>query len=256
MSLAIFKTDSITPNLAEAKIGLAWRYGFKQDKDGRIILGKCKKCGGVEREAHGHDFIIILNYEFWHDAKTTDKQRLALMDHELCHAAVQTDKEGDEISDTKGRYVYRCRKHDIEEFREIVERHGLYKSDLQAFAESIRQARATPLLNQDEVQFNGNTIPISHFLKAAKTSDDLAEKHAVAKKILGKEYEDFIGPLRDIARLLMKKKKMGVIESVLKIAKDMEAKDKPIPSEYLAAAAVDLIEEQTKDKTTGKKKAG
>ena len=34
------------------------------------------------------------------------------------------DAEGDEAFDTKDRPVWRIRKHDLEEFREIVVRHG------------------------------------------------------------------------------------------------------------------------------------
>lgn len=132
--------------LAEAKIGLAWCFGFKPNADGQVVLGKCKKCGDLEREAHGFDFIIILNYEFWMHAETTKAQRLALLDHELCHAAVKMDEEGVAKMDTHNRPVWRIRRHDVEEFREIVERHGIWKQDLQAFAEAIRQAKQEPLL--------------------------------------------------------------------------------------------------------------
>lgn len=135
------------PELAEAKIDLAWRFGFKEDKDGRLVLGRCKKCSDLDREAHDLDFIIILNHEFWNNAQTSDAQRAALLDHELCHAAVSLDEQGEEKQDEHGRYVYRVRKHDVEEFREIVERHGIWKQDLQQFAESIRQAKKMPLLH-------------------------------------------------------------------------------------------------------------
>lgn len=133
--------------IADAKIALAWRFGFKEDKDGHIVLGKCKKCSDLDREAHDFDFIIILNYEFWNDGQTTDAQRAALLDHELCHASVSTDAQGEEKMDVHGRYVYRVRKHDVEEFREIVDRHGIWKQDLQQFAESIRAAKKQPLLH-------------------------------------------------------------------------------------------------------------
>ena len=139
-------TDKHHEHLSEAKIALAWRKTTNSDADGKLLLGRCKKCSDLEREAHGFDFIIVLNKEFWHDKETTDAKRRALLDHEVTHAQVSRDEEGEEKRDEFGRKVYRIRKHDIEEFREIVERHGLWKGDLEAFARSCREKRAAPLL--------------------------------------------------------------------------------------------------------------
>ncbi len=54
------------------------------------------------------------------------------------------DKDGARY-DERGRRVFRTRKHDIEEFRCIVERHGCYKTDLVAFAQAIVDKRKAPL---------------------------------------------------------------------------------------------------------------
>jgi hypothetical protein len=48
--------------------------------------------------------------------------------------------------DERGRNVWRVRKHDIEEFQAIVERHGCYKRDLENFAKSLLKKTETPLL--------------------------------------------------------------------------------------------------------------
>lgn len=85
----------------------------------------------------------VLNKEFWD--QFDDEKRLALMDHELCHAAAALDSEYAQKYDERGRRVWRVRKHDIEEFRDVVKRHGCYKSDLEEFAKALRDAKKNPL---------------------------------------------------------------------------------------------------------------
>jgi len=131
-------------HLAEAKIALAWRLGAKPDKDGRVVLGLCKKASDLDRELKDLDFVIVLNAEHWD--KFSDAQRAALLDHELCHAQVELDEaSGEPRTDARGRTVYRVRGHDLEEFREVVERHGLYKADLAAFARACAKQKKSPL---------------------------------------------------------------------------------------------------------------
>lgn len=136
-------------HLKDAKIAMAWNFSWKADVDGRLILGKCKKVAPIDRELHGFDFVIMLNFDIWNSAEFADKQRIALVDHELCHAEMAVDEEtGEQKADEAGRLQWRMRKHDIEEFREIVQRHGLYKADLVDFAKTILEKAKTPLLEQ------------------------------------------------------------------------------------------------------------
>lgn len=129
-------------HLRDARIALAWAKAWKPDVDGRLVLGKCKKASDLDRELAAFDFVILLNKGFWQDFDVTDAQRRALLDHELCHAAVAYDQLGEPIEDERGRKVYRIRKHDIEEFAVIVERHGCYKRDLETFAAALRRRGA------------------------------------------------------------------------------------------------------------------
>lgn len=124
-------------DLLKAKIALAWVKKVKPDKDGILLLGKCHKMTDLERELRHYDFVILLNKEVWTDDKFDKKRKLALLDHELCHATKSIGKDGHQKRDEKKRRVWRTRKHEIEEFREIVERHGCYKRDLELFAEAI-----------------------------------------------------------------------------------------------------------------------
>lgn len=133
------------PDLILAKIALAWRKALKPDPDGHLMLGKCVKASDLQKEFSAWDFVILLNREVWMDPEFTPEKKRALVDHELCHAAPALDKELEQKSDERGRKVWRTRKHDIEEFICIVQRHGCYKRDLEQFAEGLLAKREAPL---------------------------------------------------------------------------------------------------------------
>lgn len=134
-------------HLSEAKIALAWRHGWRADADGRMILGQCRKRGDLDRELDGFDFIILLNKEAWE--RLNEKQRRALVDHELCHAQLVIDADGSPKLNDRDRLVTRTKKHNCEEFREVVDRHGLWKQDLEAFAQAAINDAKRPLLPTD-----------------------------------------------------------------------------------------------------------
>lgn len=134
----------------EARVALAWRLRTKADKDGHIVLGKCIKVSDLYREYADYDFIITLNKEFWEDLAVTKEQKIALVDHEMCHAAPSYNGEtGEHEVDERGRYLFRVRGHDVEEFYEIVQRNGLWKRDLVAFAKVLQEKRKAPMFAVD-----------------------------------------------------------------------------------------------------------
>lgn len=134
--------------IAEARIALAWRDEYSMDADGRVVLGKCVKVTALHQQFTEYDFIIVLNRVVWDSPEFTEAQKRALIDHELCHAAIAEDKHGNAVRDERGRQVFRVRKHDIEEFHEIVTRHGCYKRDLEYFAERLLERAKAPLMAQ------------------------------------------------------------------------------------------------------------
>jgi hypothetical protein len=133
-------------DLEGAKIALAWRKRLKSDKDGHLLLGKCVKASDLQRELVNWDFVILLNKEVWQDPGFTTERKSALLDHELCHATRVLDKFHLPANDEYGRSVWRTRKHDIEEFHAIIERHGCYKKDLEKFAEALLKNRGNLVL--------------------------------------------------------------------------------------------------------------
>lgn len=129
----------------DAKIALAWRKSLKADVDGHLVLGKCVKASDLQRELVDWDFVILLNQEVWQHLEFSADKKEALIDHELCHAAEALDADGEPKIDERDRPVWRVRKHDIEEFRDVVERHGCYKRDLEIFAESLLKSKQETL---------------------------------------------------------------------------------------------------------------
>jgi hypothetical protein len=128
-------------HIRKAKIALAWKKHIKPDRDGHILLGKCRKSSDLQREVSEYDFIILLNQEAWEHKEFGHKRQKALLDHELCHAAQAYDKRGRRMKNNRGKYVFRMRHHDVEEFSEIVDRHGIWKHDLQLFADALLKRR-------------------------------------------------------------------------------------------------------------------
>lgn len=172
-------------DLKDARIALAWCLSWKPDVDGRVTLGKCKKASDLDRELTAYDFVIILSREFIENGLVTDDQRCALLDHELSHAAVKYDERGEPVYDERGRTVYRTRKHDIEEFSSIVERHGCWKKDLEFFASALRKAerRASDWVGyqhtRDQLAAIGIDVPLERVMEWS--DDDRREADIYAR---------------------------------------------------------------------------
>jgi hypothetical protein len=99
------------------------------ESKGKALLGRAKKVTGLnaylaestdEQTDEPVEFYVIeLSYFYWRSL--TEKQRRALIDHELCHC--ETDEEGKP----------KMRTHDVEEFSEVIKRHGLWRPDVEQF---------------------------------------------------------------------------------------------------------------------------
>lgn len=85
------------------------------------------------------DFIMLIDRNIW--AGLDLRQKLALVDHELCHMAQATDADGaPRFNQVTGEPIWVIRGHDVEEFGSVVERHGLWNDDLLTFARVIVDA--------------------------------------------------------------------------------------------------------------------
>ena len=97
--------------LQEARIGVLMR-DTAPSSGGMVTYGKAKKVSGENRALIPYDFIIWFAKPIW--AELNLFQRHALADHELCHCIYDN---GD----------CSIRKHDFEEFHDIIERYGFWK---------------------------------------------------------------------------------------------------------------------------------
>lgn len=136
--------ETVHGELQDAKFAIAWRLGWRADANGLLRLGQCRKRSDLDRELDAFDFVILLNKEAW--PTLNDKQKLALIDHEMCHAQIVMDTDGEAKYDDRNRLVCRIRKHDVEEFQQIVDRHGCYTQELSKIAQAGINDAKRPLL--------------------------------------------------------------------------------------------------------------
>lgn len=93
-------------------------------KNGIKALGVTRKIPLKDRALGRADAEIVLDGDWWE--KATADEQTALLDHDLHHIAVKTDKSGNIQYDDLGRAQIVLRKHDVEVgwFKVIAERHG------------------------------------------------------------------------------------------------------------------------------------
>jgi hypothetical protein len=129
------------------------RYVFRNEAQvskGRTVWGKAHKITGMPcylatnapGDANAFDdvppppadmFVMEVAADIWE--KLTARQREALVDHELMHFTIEMDDNAGLVRGIRG--------HDVEEFREVVERHGAWKPDLAEFAEALQLSLLT-----------------------------------------------------------------------------------------------------------------
>jgi predicted SprT family Zn-dependent metalloprotease len=134
--------DKYHPHLQDAKdvIGYYFREGSSD------WAGKAKKCTAFERYVTGNMLFVFINAEAWE--RMSYEQRLALVDHELCHFSRKSTKEVDPktnewvtIYENKNDPdSWSIREHDVEEFSDVIKRHGLWDTGIEKFAAAVREA--------------------------------------------------------------------------------------------------------------------
>lgn len=122
-------------NLQEARIGLLFRSEAPVS-NGRMTLGAAKKVSDDMKPYVNYHFLIWIAADTW--GLLDEKQKEALIDHELCHCSMQDGKVA-------------TRQHDITEFACILERHGVwYPEFLQP--KRVEQAFQAALWHEGKVE--------------------------------------------------------------------------------------------------------
>lgn len=139
-------------------IGQRIEYVFRdkaQKTKGKIVLGMARLISGLnaflstdeDAEEPGEPYFVMeIAYDTWKELE--GEQRLALVDHELCHfwcEDVVDEKTGEE--GTRLAIL----PHDVEEFANIIQRHGLWKPDVEHFGRIAAEKVQRPLDFEVEV---------------------------------------------------------------------------------------------------------
>ena len=130
--------DKHRPNL---KI-LSICYMFREEaaiSDGKVIAGMCIRVDDRHHAIHRHDFLIEIAKDVWDEAPS-EEFKDALLDHELGHCGIRFDEDDTPMSDERtGRWKTYIHKHDVEEFEDVLQRHGAYHEALRSFLRSYAQ---------------------------------------------------------------------------------------------------------------------
>lgn len=136
---------------------------------GKEIWGQARKIGGLNAylsqeegpsEAAAGDvdyFVIEISEPVWRDLDAG--QRKALVDHELCHCTT-------ELNEDTGDLALKLRHHDVEEFRAVVIRHGLWRPDLSDFSAALPEKQrslddAATDADVDDDALDGATVSVN-----------------------------------------------------------------------------------------------
>jgi hypothetical protein len=90
-------------------------------------LGKCSKVTGKWKYLTGYNYVIEVWRTFWDSADF--ETRKALLNHEILH--IEPVYKRDESFD------WGLKKHDVEEFYDIVVKYGCWNDSLKAMKEAI-----------------------------------------------------------------------------------------------------------------------
>jgi hypothetical protein len=141
MEIAETLIEEHHPHLMDVAYRIVFRSRARKHGKERVVLGTAEIISGrfaffvmtdeeVAKQAETFEnpykmFWMEIASDTWEEL--TLDQRIALVDHELCHFGIHSDEDKDEPEMI-------IVPHDIEEFNDIARRHGLWKSDVETFA--------------------------------------------------------------------------------------------------------------------------
>jgi hypothetical protein len=119
--------DQWHPPLLDARIGVVFRSEAQLKGDSKVLatISKVQKATAVLARL---DYVLWISRPDWGNMPRA--ARLALLDHELCHA----------VEDDNGNWA--IRDHDVEEFFEVIQRHGLWRRSLTQLGQVVAAAQA------------------------------------------------------------------------------------------------------------------
>ena len=132
--------------------------------------GKAKKCTAFERHVTGYLLFVFINAGAWEGLN--QKQQRALMDHELCHFTRTFHQEVNELGGWKSVWDdandpdnWGIRDHDVEEFSDVIRRHGLWEQGIEKFAVAVRTADYQASIFDPDVEENSNVTRMNRAVR-------------------------------------------------------------------------------------------
>jgi len=153
-NLAVPLIDAHHEHLQQARI--LWLFTTsKRTRGGHVTLGSASRSNplqrflssGNESVQTGHDYIVLIDEGRWKRALAT--QRAALVDHLLCRMVQRevANKRTGEITRSWGTVG-----PDIEEFSDVILRHGVWLPEQQVMAQAMREQGNTLRLKLPDLQ--------------------------------------------------------------------------------------------------------
>ena len=135
--------DEVRPELSDSKglIGYYFREGSMN------CAAKVKKASAFERFVTGYFFLLFVDRDRW--AKFLPDGKLALIDHELMHIKRKPEErmEGEEVikgwADSADPASWEIRGHDVEDFADILARHGLWNDSAELYVGAYKDNQMT-----------------------------------------------------------------------------------------------------------------
>jgi len=124
---------------------------------------------GLKDRAKGHgDAEMLIDSQWWEDA--TQMARDALIDHELYHLEVKTDKQNHPVTDDLGRPSLLMRKHDYQFgwFNAIASRHGEHSTEVYQATNLFDESGQTYFRFAMEKPVKANERGVKHYMTLAQ----------------------------------------------------------------------------------------
>jgi hypothetical protein len=113
------------PELAAVNILFTFRDPPAKAGAGKVVAGTCRAISARDRDLFGYDFEICMAEAVWGQLLRRQKKRLTW--HELRHARVDLDEDGNPVLDKEERVKIWVEDHDIDvrTFHEEIEEFGM-----------------------------------------------------------------------------------------------------------------------------------
>lgn len=99
-------------DISEARLGFILIYPIIS----RSIVARCRCVSGTFKFFSNYDYIIEISGDLWENVN--EKLKKIILHHELLHIRIIP-------SNDKRKEKFRLVQHDVQDFREIIKRHGI-----------------------------------------------------------------------------------------------------------------------------------